>query len=172
MVRSSLLALGASAAIASIACSRAEPPKITPEGVKTVRISAAGAEIESTLDAANPNDETLTASSVETTITIGDRADLARVTMTRPLELPAKQRIRVDVPIAVTWTDPAGLAALAATNADVPYHVDGTVEFRGKTARVTAPFKVEGRMTHADLVKATTGAPAGSAAPSGSPPNP
>ena len=102
---------------------------------------------------------------METTITIGDRADLARVTMTRPLELPAKQRIRIDVPIAVTWTDPAGLVALAATNADVPYHVDGKVEFRGRTARVTAPFKVEGRMTHSDLVKATTAPGAASAAP-------
>jgi hypothetical protein len=152
-------------ALAVVACSRAEAPKITPEAVKVVKISPAGAELEATLDAWNPNAETLIASSLTTNVSIGGKPDVARARATKPLELPAKQRLRVTVPIAVEWVNQAALAELAAAKQDAQYSVEGAVEMTAKSGKVSAPFRVEGRMTVAELAQATGAAPAPSATP-------
>jgi len=89
----------------SLGCSKTEPPKITPEAVKVLRITTSGAELETTLDAYNPNDEDLSASSMTTTVSFGGKPDVARATVNQPLDLPAKQRLRVTVPITVEWVD-------------------------------------------------------------------
>ena len=154
-MRSSTLLL----ALALAACSKSEPPTITPEAIQLLRISPAGAELEATLDAWNPNDEDLTASSLSTTVTLGGKPDVARAIVVKPLELPAKQRQRVVVPISVEWADKAALLALAEANQDAQYHVEGSVEFEGKRGVVKAPFRIEGRMTPAELKQATTAAP-------------
>jgi len=151
-------------ALALVGCSRAEAPKITPEAVKVVKISPAGAELEATLDAWNPNAETLTASSLTTNVSIGGKPDVARARAMKPLELPAKQRLRVTVPIEVEWVNQAALAELAATKQDAQYSVEGAVEMTAKSGKVSAPFRVEGRMTAAELAQATAPAAATSAA--------
>jgi len=154
-MRSSKLLL----ALALTACSKSEPPTITPEAISVLRISPSGAELEATLDAWNPNDEDLSASSLSTTVTIGGKPDVARASVIKPLELPAKQRLRVVVPISVEWADKDSLMALAGANQEAQYHVEGSVEFEGKRGSVKAPFRVEGRMTAAELRQATTAAP-------------
>jgi LEA14-like dessication related protein len=156
-------------ALALVGCSRAEAPKITPEAVKVVKISPAGAELEATLDAWNPNAETLTASSLTTNVSIGGKPDVARARAMKPLELPAKQRLRVTVPIEVEWVNQAALAELAATKQDAQYSVEGAVEMTAKSGKVSAPFRVEGRMTAAELAQATAPAAAPSAAGSAAP---
>ena len=142
-----------------LGCSKTEPPQISPEAVRVLRITPAGAELETSLDAWNPNDIDLSALSMDTTVTIGGKPDVARASVTKPLDLPAKQRLRVTVPITVEWADKEALAALAATNAEAPYQVEGSVEFEGKRGKVMAPFKVSGRMTADELKMATTAAP-------------
>jgi len=143
----------------SLGCSKTEPPKITPEAVKVLRITTSGAELETTLDAYNPNDEDLSASSMTTTVSFGGKPDVARATVNQPLDLPAKQRLRVTVPITVEWVDKETLAAFAAASQDAPYSVDGSVQFQGKRGKVDAPFHVAGVMTPAELRQATTAAP-------------
>ena len=152
-------------ALALAACSKAEPPKITPEAVRVVKISPAGAELEATLDAWNPNGETLTASQLTTNVSIGGKPDVARAHATKPLELAANQRVRVTIPIAVEWVNQAALAELAASKQEAQYSVEGAVEMNTKSGKVSAPFRVEGRMTPAELAQASGAAPAPSAAP-------
>jgi hypothetical protein len=146
-------------AVGCSSCSKAEAPKITPEAVRVLTISPAGAQLETTLDAYNPNDEDLSASSMTTTVSVGGKPEVARATVSTPLDLPAKQRLRVTVPITVEWVDTETLKAFAAANQEAPYSVDGSVEFQGKRGKVQAPFHVAGTMSPAELRQATTAAP-------------
>lgn len=130
------------------------PPKMVPQRVEVVRIDPSGADIDATLDATNPNAVELTATGVETKITIGGRPGVANAGITHTVVLPASTRSTPKVSIRVDWTDKAALGALAAAHQVVPYVVDGTVEFAAKGVRVRAPFEVKGTMSPDELAKA------------------
>jgi LEA14-like dessication related protein len=146
----------AALALALAACSRPEPPTLTPELATVTRVTPAGIDLQVRLDAYNPNGIEISARSVKANVMLDGKYDVGTVTVPMPLSLPAKKRTRLDVPLSVKWRDLTGLAALAASNRGVPYQLDGSVSLGGDTLNVDVPFRMGGTITHEQLVQAVT----------------
>ena len=141
------------AAVALTACSRPEPPTLTPELAKVTAISAAGIDLQVRLEAYNPNSVELSARSMKANVKLNGKYDVGTVTVPTPLALPPKKRTKMDVPLSVKWRDLSGIAALAANQAGVPYEVDGTVSLGGDTLNVDVPFHMGGTVTRDQLMR-------------------
>ncbi len=144
----------AAAALVLVACSKPEPPRLTPLAVRVMSISPLGIDVELKLEAENPNGIDLTGREVKATITLDGRIVLGTVTVPNRIKLPAHQKTTIDVPVSSRWQDLSGLVGLAAAGKDIPYKVDGTVEIGGDSINVTLPFHIAGIATREQLAQA------------------
>jgi LEA14-like dessication related protein len=156
-------------ALLTYGCEKVNPPQIAPDSVTTLTISPEFADVEVMLDAANPNKNALTATGIDSKVTIGGKPGVARAVVNEPLTIPGGQRIKLKMPLRVMWTDPAAIAALAATKQPADYLVEASVLFVTKGARVEIPFQIRGSMTASELARAAGVAPQPSAQPSATP---
>src|SRR5262249_25974506 len=145
--------LPAACAAALFGCARPEPPRITPEKATVTNVSAAGIDLRVRLDAYNPNSIGLSAKSVEATVTPDHSVQVGTVQVSHPMKLPAGKHVDIDVPLSIQWSNVTGVARLAQSNRSVTYDVDGTVEL-GDSLSVAVPFKLQGVVTHEQLVQA------------------
>jgi LEA14-like dessication related protein len=150
-MRSALLLGGL---LALSACSRPEPPTVTPISGKVAGITAEGLDVEAKLEAYNPNDFEIEVKSFTASITLDRSIAIGNVTSPRVVTLPANKKKIFDVPIGVKWNDVAQLAPLALSNRDVPWEATGTVKIGGRAIDVELPFKVHGVITHQQIVQA------------------
>lgn len=143
------LALGCTLA----GCSRPEPPQITSISGRVTTIDPNGINVTANLEAYNPNDFALEIKTATGKITLDGSIDLGQVTVPNPVKLPARKKVKFNVPIAVKWHDAASLVPLGASGKDVPYTVDGTVDLK-EPVEMQVPFKVSGVVTHAQIMQA------------------
>lgn len=149
--RRPFFALLAAAALAPAACSKPEPPKITPKAVKVLSISNTGIQVEVTLAVENPNGIDLDARSVDAGLTLDGGLEVGRASIPKGLHLPARQTVDLQVPVTLAWKNVAALGPYALRDS-VPYTVDGRVQF-GSPLSVGVPFSIKGLLTRADLAK-------------------
>jgi hypothetical protein len=149
-VRTLLLVLSALAA----ACSKPSPPTLAPERVAVNRVDMTGLSLDISMSATNPNAADLTATGVSSHVVVEKTHDVGTVTLPEAITLPAGKTTRLDVPIALTWSDLGTLAQLALSAGAVPYTVDGTLEMGGSLLHVGVPFHFDGTITHAQIVAA------------------
>jgi LEA14-like dessication related protein len=154
MNRRHLFAAVALVLVACSACSKPEPPRLTPLSAKVTAISTQGIDVDVKLQAENPNDSAISAQSLTATITLDGRYVLGTVTVPNRIKLPGHQKTTIDVPVTSRWKDLAGLASLAAAGKDVPYKVDGTVELGGDIVSIAVPFSIAGTVTREQLAQA------------------
>jgi LEA14-like dessication related protein len=117
-------------------------------------INTGGIEVEAKLEAYNPNDFEIQVKSFSATVTLDRQINVGTVTSPQQVTLPAKKKKVFDVPIAVKWNDVASLAPLGLSNRDVPWAADGTVKITASSLDVDVPFKVNGVVTHQQIVQA------------------
>ena len=146
-------------AFVSSACARPEPPTITPIAGRVVSISASGIKVEAKLEAYNPNGFDIRVERATTHLVLDRTFDAGTVTLPFPVDLPAKQRKDIDVPVALSWTDALQIAPMAISNRDVPYVADGTIRVSAASLELDLPFKVTGFVTHQQLVQAVRSLP-------------
>lgn len=144
----------AAAALLALACSKPEPPTISPKSGEVTGVTPRGVDMKVSLEAKNPNGFDITARSVTAKITL-DRYDLGTVTSPSGVTIPAHGSSTFAVPVSVTWNDLGAIAAMAATQADVPYKVDGTITLGSDKISFDVPFHLEGKVPHDQIVKAT-----------------
>ena len=142
-------------AFALVGCAKPEPPVLTAKEATVVGVTAAGVDLRAQIEAFNPNKVDLSARSVTATLKLDGTYDIGTVTIERAIAIPAGARVMLDVPIAIKWSDLTPLVAVAAKNTDVPYQVVGTVNVGGERLNVDLPFKIDGVMTHDQIMKAT-----------------
>jgi LEA14-like dessication related protein len=138
-----------------VACSKPEPPVITPKEASVTAITGTGVDLRASLEAYNPNRIALDARTVTAKMVLDGKYDLGTVTIPHAIALPAGARVTLDVPVSIKWNDFAPLLTLAASNHDVPYEITGTVNVGGEKINFDLPFSVKGTMTHAQIVQAT-----------------
>ena len=149
-MRRSLLA----ALALALGCSKPEPPTLSPDSVAVTRIDMAGIALDLALSATNPNSVDLTASDVTSHLVVGKTHDVGTITLPKSITLPAGQTTRLQVPLALRWSDMGLLAQLATTTGAVPYAVEGTLEMGGSLLHVAVPFHVDGTITREQIVGA------------------
>jgi LEA14-like dessication related protein len=154
MNRRHLFAAVALVLVACSACSKPEPPRLTPLSAKVTAISTQGIDVDVKLQAENPNDSAISAQSLTATITLDGRYVLGTVTVPHQIKLPAHQKTVLDVPVSSRWKDLSGLTQLAMAGKDVPYKIEGTVDVGGDLVRVSVPFSVGGTVTREQLAQA------------------
>jgi LEA14-like dessication related protein len=152
-----LLVFAAPAAliIALAACSRLDPPTLTPVSGTVTGVTPSGITLKIKLEAENPNSIGLTTREVSAKITLDSRYDAGTVKISHPVNLPAKKRTTLEVPVTFAWRDLAELAGLSASGRDIPYTVDGTVTIGGESINVDVPFRITGALTQKQLLDAT-----------------
>lgn len=141
-------------ALGAAACSKPQPPKVTPESAKVTTVSAAGVDLDTRLAVENPNGIGLSARSVSAKITLDETIDLGDVDIPREVDLPPKSTTRIDVPMKVKWSGVQAVVALAISGRDVPYKIEGKLNMGGKMLNVDVPFTVTGKVTNAELMRA------------------
>jgi hypothetical protein len=85
---------------------------------------------------------------------VGKTHDVGTITLPKSITLPAGKTTRLEVPVALKWSDMGVLAQLATTTGAVPYSVDGTLEMGGSLLHVGVPFHVDGSISREQIVGA------------------
>ena len=142
-----------------VACSavddvKPDAPKVTAEKASVTKVGPAGIELLVELGVDNPNAIALEAKSATAKVTLDGRYDMGTVEIPQEVDLPSKQQIRVDVPVAVDWKDVTVIAALIALKRNVPYDIDGTVRVGVELFKMTVPFHVSDVITEEQLRQA------------------
>jgi len=143
------LALGA-----LVACSKPQPPQLTPQQAQVTSVDMTGFDMIVKMDAFNPNAFELSVQSVAAHVLVDGNQDLGTVTTSKPIALAANAHTAVDVPMSVKWKNAAGFATIAAARRPVPYTIDGTATVGGSRLNVDVPFKLQGTITAAQLQQA------------------
>jgi hypothetical protein len=139
----------------AVACARPKPPTITPEKGEVTSVGPEGMTLKLSLTLDNPNRIDLSARSVTGRLLLDGKYDLGTVTVSEPFRLPSGQRTPLTVPMTVGWKDLGVVLVLAASNRNLPYDVDGSVNVGGDSINVNLPFHLSGIVTHEQLLKAT-----------------
>ncbi len=144
----------AAATVALVACSRPEPPTVTPISGRVISISNTGITVEAKLEGYNPNDFDIAVKSFTATVVLDHQYNIGTVSSPHAVSLPARKKKVFEVPISVKWNDVGALAPLALSNKDVAYDATGTVQVSAGSVDVDGPFAVSGVVTHAQISQA------------------
>jgi LEA14-like dessication related protein len=136
-------------------CNRPKPPTITPEKGELTSIGADGVHLMLHLRVENPNGFDLSARSATGRVLLERKYEVGTFTLAQPFRLPAGQASRVSVPTTLVLRDVPALLGLAASNRDLTYDADGTVNVGGDSINVNLPFHLSGEITHEQLLRAT-----------------
>jgi len=135
-------------------CTKPEPPTVKPVSGRITGINNTGLEVEAKLEATNPNDFDIQVKSFTATVTLDHQINLGTVTSNQAVTLPANKKKVFELPIVVKWHDVSALVPLGLSNRDVPWDADGTVKVSAESLEVNVPFKVDGVVTHQQIVTA------------------
>jgi LEA14-like dessication related protein len=153
MQRRAAIALLAAALIAS-ACSKPQPPRVTPVAARVKTVTPAGLVLSIDLDVYNPNGFPLVARSVTGRVEIGNGVELGRGSATPAGSIPANGSSRVTTELNIAWTNAPALAPLALSEKPVPYTFRGVATIGGERLNVDVPFVVKGALTRAQVLQA------------------
>lgn len=138
----------------AVACSKPQPPQLTPKEAKVTSVDLSGFDMRVKLEAFNPNGVDLSVRTVVAHVIVDGNQDLGTVTASQPFNLPANARTVIDVPMSVKWKNVGSVASIAAAKRPVPYTVDGTATVGGERLNVDVPFKMSGTLTAEQLQQA------------------
>jgi LEA14-like dessication related protein len=139
-----------------VACSRPSPPTLVPKHASVSNISPTGIGFELTLAATNNNDIDLTAGNVQAHVMLDKRIEVGAATVEETVTLPAHQTTELKVASTVPWANVLPLAELVTSDRRwIPYSIDGSLSLGGDLVSVQVPFKIDGNVSHDQLMRAT-----------------
>ena len=136
------------------ACSKPQPPQLTPKEAKVTSVDLTGFDMRVKMEAFNPNGFDLSVRSVVAHVVVDGTHDLGTVTSAQPINLPANARTLIEVPLNMKWKGAADFASIASSKRPIPYTVDGTATVGGASLNVDVPFKLQGVITAEQLQQA------------------
>lgn len=140
-------------AIALGACSKPQPPTLTPQVARVVAVSARGLELDVEVFVENPNSFPLTASTVTGTLFVADGQKLGEGSARPEHDIPAEGSSIVPSRVHVAWDELPSLAPFL-TRESVPYVFKGNVSVGSDSFNVTLPFTLSGQLTRSQLLEA------------------
>jgi LEA14-like dessication related protein len=137
------------------ACAKPKPPTLKPYAAQVVGIDPSGISLRLQLDATNPNRIALSVRSVSGTVTLNETVRLGRASVPTRVRLPARETTRVSAALKVAWQNLSEAVSLAASGKTVRYRLQGTARVGGEDLDFEVPFKIDGKLTAAELLGAT-----------------
>ena len=131
------------------ACSKPEPPKITPHAARVTSVTPLGVELALELDVENKNAFPLIVQEVAGTLKLGAGVEVGRARSEPKGSVPARVIEEIDLGLQL-----GALAPLAASGKPVPYTFDGTAKMGSAKINFDVPFTVKGEITQAQAVQA------------------
>lgn len=147
-------ALSLSLVLGLSACSKPEPPKITPHAARVQSVTPLGVGLALELDVENKNPFPLIVQEVSGTLKLGAGVEVGRARSEPKGNVPAKATTRIPATLDVPWTQLGALAPLAASGKPVPYTFDGTAKIGSAKLTFDVPFTVKGEITQAQAIQA------------------
>jgi LEA14-like dessication related protein len=148
------LSIALAGALLVSACSKPEPPKLTPKEVQVTAVGPTGLDVLVRMEALNPNRVTISTQTVTGKAKLDGKWDLGTVSITKPIVLPPNTPTTIDVPLRLPWTNMQTLAALASAPGPVPYVIEGTMTVGGDNIHLELPFSVSGTVTREQIAGA------------------
>ena len=136
------------------ACSKPEPPRITPRTIGVKSVTATGVVLALELDVYNPNSFPITARNVHGSVELGSGVELGRGQAQPQGAIEAKSSRLIHSQLDVRWTNVSALAPFAMSSAAVPYTFRGVASVGGERLNVDVPFTVQGELTREQILQA------------------
>jgi LEA14-like dessication related protein len=112
-------------------------------------------ELNVELGVENPNGVDLSARSVSAKVVLDGKYPMSSVTVPHEVTLKARAKSHLVVPMALRWEEVSTLLALASSNRNIPYDVEGTLKLGGDVVNLDVPFHLRGELTREQLVQTT-----------------
>lgn len=138
---------------ALLGCAKPQPPAVTPEVARVVRVTGQGVELQVTLRVKNPNAFALDAQEVDGTLFVEGGRKLGTGRAQPHHSIPAQGTAAVQSQVQVAWDDVASLQPFLSRE-HLPYTFKGHVTLGGDTLHVTLPFEMQGTLTREQLLQA------------------
>ena len=135
------------------ACSRPQPPTLTPQVARVVAVSPTGLDLDVEVKVDNPNSIPLTAEKVSGTLFVAEGQKLAYGSATPSHSIPARGSSVVQSRLHVAWDDLTSLAPFLARES-LPYVFKGDVTMGSESFNITLPFTLSGHLTRTQLLQA------------------
>lgn len=135
------------------ACSRPEPPRLTPRSSSISGTTAQGLGLRVQFDAQNNNSIALTLRSLDVKTTIAGQ-EQGRARLTQVTRLPAHQTTPLAIAITVPWSNLPGLIFSTSLTENVPYQVTGTARIGSESLSFDVPFTLNSTMPRSVLLSA------------------
>jgi hypothetical protein len=144
------------AALTLSACSKPQPPTVTPKSVQVLGVGPGGVQLVVVLDVTNPNSFPLYVRAVDGRLLLGAGAgaEVGKAHAELSSSIPAHGTSSVTSELAATWTDLAALGPFVMSAAPVPYRFEGSATIGGDSLSLTLPFTLTGELTRAQLIRA------------------
>lgn len=146
-----LAALGLSAV--ATACSKPQPPSVTPHVVRVTGVGARGLDLDVELQVHNPNSFPLSAEAVWGTLYSARDQKLGEGRSTPNNAIPANGSSIVASTVHVAWENLPALAPLLVDER-IPYEFRGDVTLGSESLHISLPFTLSGELTRAQLLEA------------------
>lgn len=137
-------------ALLLVACSKPQPPTITPQRLEMVSTNPSGLIVRVVCKAVNPNGFPLPTRRAAGTVTLGT-SQLGTFEAASLPTLPAKTETNVSFDLVVPWANLGTVLAAAVGADELPYAVEGTADFEAAGVRVSAPFTMKSKVRKSDL---------------------
>jgi LEA14-like dessication related protein len=134
-------------------CAKPQPPAVTPQVARVVRVTGSGIELQVTLSVQNPNAFALDAREVEGTLILEGGQKLGTGRASPHQSIPARGTGSVDSQVKIAWDELPALQKFL-TRERVPYDFKGHVTLGGDALHVTLPFEMQGSLTREQLLQA------------------
>lgn len=146
-------ALAGLAVMGAVACSRPQPPTLTPEVARVAQVSSSGIDLDVEVRVDNPNTFALHTRSVSGTLYVADGQKLGAGAAQPEQSIPAGGSALVPSRIHIAWQDVSALAPLLL-KATVPYTFQGDVTLGSEDFNITLPFSLDGQLSRSQLLSA------------------
>ena len=148
------VALLLSSALVLSACSKPEPPRVTPRSARVTSVGPAGIGLAVELDVYNPNSFPLLVRTVNGTLEVLNGIEIGRGRADPAGSIPPKGSSLVSTQLNLGLTNLPALSQLALSARAVPYTFRGAATIGGEKLNIEVPFTLRGELTREQVLQA------------------
>ncbi|MES1183422.1 MAG: LEA type 2 family protein [Myxococcales bacterium] len=136
------------------ACSKPQPPTLTPRSAQVSAIKPDSVELSLVLAAHNPNSFPIMVNAVSGSFELQDGTALGRAQSTDSFTIPSKGDLDLPAKLDVRFSSLAALTPYALAAKPVPYRLRGSARIGGDDLNVEVPFAIDGLLTPEQVMAA------------------